>query len=74
MARVTGAARGIGNAIATRLAAEGAKVVCLDVAPARDPLYELALRIGGMPLVLDVTAAPGELADFLASKFGGLTS
>ena len=72
VALVTGAARGIGNAIATRLAAEGAKVVCLDVAPARDPLYELALRIGGMPLVLDVTAAPGELADFLASKFGGV--
>ena len=72
VALVTGAARGIGNAIAVRLAAEGAKVLCLDVASARDPLYELALRIGGTPLVLDVTAAPGELADFLHKQFGGV--
>lgn len=72
IALVTGAARGIGNAIAVRLAAEGAKVVCLDMAAARDPLYELALRIGGTPLVLDVTAAPAELADFLHQQFGGV--
>ncbi|MBK6907854.1 MAG: 3-oxoacyl-ACP reductase [Rhodocyclaceae bacterium] len=72
VALVTGAARGIGAAVATRLAGEGAKVVCLDVAPARDPLYELALRIGGTPLVLDVTGAAGDLSEFLTGKFGGV--
>jgi 3-oxoacyl-[acyl-carrier protein] reductase len=74
VAVVTGAARGIGAATAVRLATEGAKVVCLDVAQAREPLYELALRIGGTPLVLDVTAAGAaeELAAFLKEKFGGV--
>ncbi len=74
VALVTGAARGIGASTAMRLAAAGAKVICLDVAPARDPLYELALRIGGTPLVLDI-AEPGaaeQLAEFIGEKFGGI--
>jgi NAD(P)-dependent dehydrogenase (short-subunit alcohol dehydrogenase family) len=49
---VTGGARGIGAAIATRLAAEGAEVVIgdLDVAAAR----ELAARIGARAIEVDV--------------------
>ena len=50
VAVVTGAAGGIGAAIARRFAAEGARVACLDlVAPA-----SLADEVGGMALATDV--------------------
>lgn len=55
-ALVTGAARGIGEAVATTLAAAGAHVVCLDVPSAADTLAEVARRIGGTPLTADITA------------------
>lgn len=54
---VTGAARGIGHAIARRLAAEGARVLCVDVAAALSPLQALAAAIDGQALVLDVSSA-----------------
>jgi 3-oxoacyl-[acyl-carrier protein] reductase len=57
VALVTGAARGLGAATAERLAEEGAKVVCVDVPGARQPLESLAKRIGGWPLLLDITSA-----------------
>lgn len=72
VALVTGAARGIGAAIARRLAAAGARVICVDLAGARDPLYELALQIGGLALVHDITANPAGLAGFVAERCGGL--
>lgn len=74
VALVTGAARGIGAATATRLAEEGAQVVCLDIAADRDGLYETASRVGGVPFTADVAdaATPAALADFLATKFGGV--
>ncbi|WP_374508857.1 3-oxoacyl-ACP reductase [Niveibacterium sp.] len=74
VAVVTGAARGIGAATAQRLAEEGARVVCVDVAAARDALYETAARVGGLPLVLDIAAhdAPSTLAAFLRDKTGGV--
>lgn len=72
VAVVTGAARGIGAAIAARLAAEGATVVCLDVPPAQAPLAGVAGRIGGVALALDITSDPAHLADFLAGRFGGV--
>ena len=56
VALVTGAARGIGNATARRLALEGAHVVCLDRPEDDGPTAQLARDIGGTPLALDVTA------------------
>jgi 3-oxoacyl-[acyl-carrier protein] reductase len=72
VALVTGAARGIGAQIAQVLAAEGARVVALDVPAAGDALAEVANEIGGTALQLDVTApdAPVRLADHLASRHG----
>ncbi|MEU6027442.1 3-oxoacyl-ACP reductase [Streptomyces tauricus] len=55
-ALVTGAARGIGEAVATTLARDGARVVCLDVPAAEADLAAVAGRLGGVALALDITA------------------
>lgn len=55
-ALVTGAARGIGAAIAETLARDGAEVVLLDVPPAKDALDALAARLGGQGVALDICA------------------
>ncbi|MEV6928778.1 3-oxoacyl-ACP reductase [Dactylosporangium sp. NPDC051485] len=67
---VTGAARGIGEAIARVLAREGAHVVCLDVPAAGEELSEVANEVKGTALQLDLTAedAPERLADFIATR------
>ncbi len=57
VALVTGAARGIGESVATTLARDGLHVLCLDVPQAAGPLAEVAARIGGTALPLDITAA-----------------
>ncbi|MEU8419836.1 3-oxoacyl-ACP reductase [Micromonospora sp. NPDC048835] len=69
---VTGAARGIGAALATVLARDGARVVALDVPAAGDALAAVANEIGGSAVQLDLTApdAPTRLADHLASRHG----
>jgi len=54
-ALVTGAARGIGAAIARSLAGEGADVTAVDVPEQSGELSLLASEISGRPLVVDVT-------------------
>ncbi len=74
VALVTGAARGIGEATAELLAAEGAHVVCLD-RPADDgPTSRVAQRIGGSTLLVDITDvdAPERIAAELKERFGGV--
>ncbi|MFJ6062833.1 3-oxoacyl-ACP reductase [Streptomyces tendae] len=56
-ALVTGAARGIGSAVAETLAGQGAQVVVLDVPQAEDAARRAAERLGGTALALDITAA-----------------
>jgi len=56
-ALVTGAARGIGAAIAETLARDGADVVLLDVPQAKSDLEALAARLGGQAVTLDICAA-----------------
>ena len=74
VAVVTGAARGIGAAIAEVLARDGAEVVCADIPAAGESLTEVANRIGGQALQLDITApdAPERLAEHVRSRHGGL--
>jgi 3-oxoacyl-[acyl-carrier protein] reductase len=55
-ALVTGAARGIGEALVRTLARDGARVVCLDVPAAGPDLDRVAASVGGAPLALDITA------------------
>lgn len=62
---VTGAARGIGEAIATVLARDGAHVVCVDIPAAQDTLSAVATRLGGSPLSCDI-ASPEAAAILIA--------
>jgi 3-oxoacyl-[acyl-carrier protein] reductase len=55
-ALVTGAAQGIGTAIAETLARDGARVLCLDIPQAQAGLGEVAARVGGSTIALDLGA------------------
>ena len=74
VAVVTGAARGIGAAIAEVLARDGGEVVCADIPAAGEALTEVANRIGGEALQLDITApdAPERLAAHVRGRHGGV--
>ena len=72
VALVTGAARGIGAALARVLARDGATVVALDVPAAGDALAAVTNEIGGTAVQLDLTTvdAPRLLSELLRSRFG----
>ncbi len=70
---VTGASRGIGEAIARVLARDGAYVICLDMPSQQAELQKLAGEIGGATLPLDITASnAGEKIAEVAKKRGWL--
>ncbi|WP_312088170.1 3-oxoacyl-ACP reductase [Acinetobacter variabilis] len=70
---VTGASRGIGEAIAHVLARDGAHVICLDVPQQQADLDRVAGEIGGSTLAIDITAADaGEKIKAAAAEQGGL--
>jgi 3-oxoacyl-[acyl-carrier protein] reductase len=73
-AAVTGAARGIGESIAETLAAQGAEVLCIDVPAAGDGLSQVANRIGGTALAIDIAdaRAPERLAEHVRGRRGSI--
>jgi 3-oxoacyl-[acyl-carrier protein] reductase len=74
VALVTGAARGIGEAICRLLAAEGAHVVCLDRPADTGAAAQLARALGGTVLSADIAQvdAPSIIAEHLTRQFGGV--
>ncbi|MEW2066886.1 3-oxoacyl-ACP reductase [Streptomyces sp. NPDC007346] len=64
-ALVTGSARGIGAAVASVLARDGARVIALDVPQAQGELVRTADRLGATALPLDITAP--DAADRIAA-------
>ena len=74
VALVTGAARGIGAAIARVLHRDGARIVGLDVPQAASELEQLMDELDGDGLLLDITAvdAPKRIARDLKRLHGGV--
>ena len=74
VALVTGASRGLGEAMARTLHRDGATIVGLDVAPLAGDLKRLTDELGGTSITLDITApdAPQRIARDLAERHGGV--
>ncbi len=74
VALVTGAARGIGATIAEVLSRDGAHVIAADIPAAGEALSEVANKVGGTALPLDVTAADAgaKIAEHVKTRHGGL--
>lgn len=74
VAVVTGAARGIGEAIVRRLHEDGAKLLLVDVPAAGESLSQVANSVGGRTLQLDITHpdAGKRIAEAAKSHYGSL--
>lgn len=74
VAIVTGAARGIGAAIAKVLARDGARVIGVDVPTAGEQLADVMNTIGGSAVQLDITSedAGARLARLARERYGRL--
>ena len=74
VALVTGAARGIGAAIAEVLARDGAHVVGLDVAAMAGELETVTRALGASAITADVTSpeAPAQIAEQLLAEHEGV--
>jgi 3-oxoacyl-[acyl-carrier protein] reductase len=74
VAVVTGAAQGIGAAIAGVLARDGARVVCADLPAQGERLSMVANQVGGTALQVDITAtsAAERIAAHATSRHGRL--